>query len=165
MNKDKRSGRVMQEEDTSIDKGQRQIRRNLLAAIATAGAAKEALPGKWNRPIIDTVLLPAHANMSPSPMVCMETSSIDGFRIDTPSPSGPLPFTGTVGQIPGMTVTPAGTSAQVRWFYTIIADIGGSTSIVDSNSCQTVTRGAASYTIPLAVPLLCAFLESGGELG
>jgi hypothetical protein len=128
-------------------------RRTLLAAIAMTGAAKEVLPHKWSRPVVDALILPAHAQASPN--ACQETSTIDGFRLDFPTPSITLPFTGTIGEIPPSTQTPVGSNGAVRWFYTVSAVENGATSVIDNNSCQTVTRGSSPYTIPLLVPSIC----------
>lgn len=49
---------------------QRAARRRLLLAIATTGAASQAhrlLPDEWGRPVIQSVLLPAHAQTSVAP--------------------------------------------------------------------------------------------------
>jgi len=50
---------------------QRQRRRALLAAISAAGVAGGAeLPRQWARPVVDHVLLPAHAQTSPRDEGC-----------------------------------------------------------------------------------------------
>lgn len=40
-------------------------RRRLLQAITAAGVTSAALPDRWNRPVVDSVLLPAHAQATP----------------------------------------------------------------------------------------------------
>ena len=45
-------------------------RRKLLKSLTLGGAATvtaKSLPGEWKKPVIDTVLLPAHAQTSPPP--------------------------------------------------------------------------------------------------
>lgn len=41
-------------------------RRRLLQAITAAGATSAALPDRWSRPVVDSVLLPAHAQATPT---------------------------------------------------------------------------------------------------
>ena len=52
------------------DKKSSESRRNLLKSIAAGGGAIVAgktLPEKWTAPVVDSVLLPAHAQTSPAP--------------------------------------------------------------------------------------------------
>lgn len=51
---------------TTVDQ---QKRRKLLGAIAAGGAATTLLPQKWSKPVVDSVMLPAHAQMSPGALV------------------------------------------------------------------------------------------------
>lgn len=51
-------------------------RRRLLAAITAAGATSAALPDRWNRPVVDAVLLPAHAQATPAACGLTCTSEI-----------------------------------------------------------------------------------------
>jgi len=41
-------------------------RRRLLGKIAVGGVAAAAIPMKWSKPVVDTVLLPVHAQTSPA---------------------------------------------------------------------------------------------------
>lgn len=45
--------------------GEVQHRRRLLTAIAAAGVAGTTLPDRWSKPVVDAVLLPAHAQATP----------------------------------------------------------------------------------------------------
>lgn len=137
-------------------------RRTLLAAIATGGAvASSELPGRWSRPLIDSVMLPAHAQTSPtddSPTdssTCTATAAIFDFWILGGSLTATAPFTGSIGEIPPSTVTPIGSTGTVRWFYSVTFISGTGTASSNGNSCQTVSRGASSYTIPLLVGDAC----------
>lgn len=135
-------------------------RRTLLAAIATGGAvASSELPGRWSRPMIDAVMLPAHAQTSPTDdSTCTATVAIFDFWLLGGSSTVTAPFTGSIGEIPPSTVTPTGSTGTVRWFYSFTAISGTGTVSGDSNSCQTVSRGASAYTIPLLVGDAC-FVE------
>jgi len=128
-------------------------RRTLLAAIATGGmVASNDFPGRWSRPIIDSVMLPAHAQMSPAEEpACTVTGEIIGveFSGDTGGGTGTTPFTGTIAEIPPSTVTPTGAAGTVRWFLAA-TDINGNTTASGTfNSCETISRGSSSYTFPL----------------
>ena len=57
-------------------------RRKLLKSIAAGGGAivaGKSLPDKWTAPVVDTVLLPAHAQTSPAPPACLAVD--DEFTI------------------------------------------------------------------------------------
>jgi hypothetical protein len=47
----------------------RDERRRLLAKLMVGGAAATALPVQWSKPVVDTVLLPVHAQTSPATRV------------------------------------------------------------------------------------------------
>jgi hypothetical protein len=56
------------------DKKSNKSRRKLLKSIAAgsgAVVAAKSLPESWNRPVVDSVMLPAHAQTSPSAGVCL----------------------------------------------------------------------------------------------
>ena len=61
---DKKEISVTETED-KIQLDSTKKRRALLASIATAGAAS-ALPTEWKKPVVDSILLPAHGQMSPT---------------------------------------------------------------------------------------------------
>lgn len=60
-------------------------RRRLLTGSVVTGLTLPVLPGKWSRPVVQSVLLPAHAQSSPP---CPTTATIEGcsFRCDDTSP-------------------------------------------------------------------------------
>ena len=61
---DKKEISVTETED-KIQLDSTKKRRALLASIATVGAAS-ALPTEWKKPVVDSILLPAHGQMSPT---------------------------------------------------------------------------------------------------
>jgi len=65
-------------------------RRRLLQSVAASGAAVtvKALPDKWAKPILETTMLPAHAQATNCQLSCEVTAITGGARI-TPSP--PIP--------------------------------------------------------------------------
>jgi len=133
-------------------------RRTLLAAIASGGAvAASHLPGQWKRPLIDSVMLPAHAQMSPPADTCTATVEIFEFWVQGETGTVTAPFTGTVGQIPPSSGEPSGsgTSLSARWFFTVTFISGTETVVTNGNSCETISRGSESYTIPLLVGDAC----------
>lgn len=54
-------------------------RRKLLGVIAAGGAAANLLPMKWSKPVVDSVLLPAHAEMSPGSLLSTFDCTVTGF--------------------------------------------------------------------------------------
>ena len=75
--------------------------RKLLKSIAAGGGAivaGKSLPDKWTAPVVDTVLLPAHAQTSPAPPACLAVD--DEFTIAS---EGTRLFTGSV-PAPGVLV-------------------------------------------------------------
>ncbi len=49
-------------------------RRKLLTVIGVGSVASIAVPSKWSKPIVDSVLLPAHAQTS----MCVTDSTVGG---------------------------------------------------------------------------------------
>lgn len=93
--------RVSQEQ-TSTDKTRRTA---LLGAVGVAGAA--GLPSEWKKPIIDGLLLPAHAQMSP-------TTSTSAVTSNTATGTGTSTMTSTMtssSSMPTMTSTMTSTTS------------------------------------------------------
>lgn len=101
-----------------------QRRRRLLQSLAISGAAvsTRAIPEKWSRPILDTTLLPAHAQATTCIVESLdcELGSIGGLAADVDFSPGPPPYNGgtaTVTEIydgeGGADVTLAALSATV----------------------------------------------------
>lgn len=131
-------------------------RRTLLAAISTGGMiASSDFPDRWSRPVIDSVMLPAHAQVSPggqpgAASSCTVTAGIIGFQIEGETGGlGSVPFTGTIGEIPPSTVAPTGSTGTVRWFVAATDINGNTTASGGFNGCVTISRGSSSYTVPL----------------
>ncbi|MDH3690876.1 MAG: hypothetical protein OEU36_15625 [Gammaproteobacteria bacterium] len=81
-----------------------QGRRRLLALLSTSGgvaATTKSLPDQWVKPIVNSVLLPTHAQTSPASPPALTISCVG---IDNPSGT-PIPENVPVGQFT-MTVTP-----------------------------------------------------------
>lgn len=54
-------------------------RRRILTGGIVTGLTLPVLPGKWSRPVVQSVLLPAHARTSPSP--CLTTLDLPGCSV------------------------------------------------------------------------------------
>jgi hypothetical protein len=130
-------------------------RRALLAVIATGGmVASNDFPSRWSRPVIDSVMLPAHAQISPVESTCTVTGEIIELQIAGATETATAPFTGTIGEIPPSSVAPTGTSGTARWYIGATDINGGTTVSGGANGCETISRGASSYTIPLTYLLI-----------
>jgi hypothetical protein len=77
---------------------QRPARRKLLKSIAIGGGAAalgKTLPEQWSKPVVDSVLVPAHAQATQQPQrslvaLNLETTSISDFFMQTAHASIPL---------------------------------------------------------------------------
>lgn len=65
--------------------------RRLLSALIVGCAGATLLPARWTRPVVDSVLLPAHAQTSPDPDSCngqtfapQVFNSADGLEVRVP---------------------------------------------------------------------------------
>lgn len=104
---------TVNQEQTSADSTRRTA---LLGAIGVAGAA--GLPSEWKKPIIDGLLLPAHAQMSPTTSTSAITSNTaTGTGTSTVSSSEPtmtstMTSTTSATAIQTSTVTTQGTASR-----------------------------------------------------
>ena len=70
MSEEKKDDEVLPQEPKSVEEGAGGSRRRLLKGLATGGAViagQEVLPQSWSKPLVDAVVLPAHAGFSPQP--------------------------------------------------------------------------------------------------
>lgn len=75
-------------------------RRALLGAISAAGVAGATqLPQQWSRPVVDNVILPAHAQLSPAgtQTVTCNVTCTDGFAYEYESISSSTSFVNFLG--------------------------------------------------------------------
>ena len=83
---------VVADEKKQVDGGDetRELsRRKLLQRVALGGAALSVtlLPSEWVKPVVETIVVPAHAQVSgPSPSVPVPSPSSSG-NFPTPTPS------------------------------------------------------------------------------
>lgn len=71
-------------------------RRRLLKKLAAGGSAASlaALPGKWAKPVVASVILPAHAQTSPGCVGTLDNCP-SGFLFNTSGPLAPLKYIAT----------------------------------------------------------------------
>ena len=72
------------------DKKSSDSRRKLLKSIAAGSGAivaGKSLPESWSRPVVDSVMLPTHAQTSPTPPTCCLTDGVYCGTV-TSSPDG-----------------------------------------------------------------------------
>lgn len=116
-------------------------RRLLLKSIVTGGAAvttARSLPERWTRPITESVLLPAHAQVSQVSVAC-RVETLDA-TVDPPSNSGTLIFDPAPPPVTG------GSSTTVENFLNdsdpsniISIALGGVSATVDPAAAGDVT--------------------------
>jgi len=118
-------------------------RRRLLQSVAASGAAVtvKTLPDKWAKPILETTMLPAHAQATNCRLSCQVTEITGGtFRV---SPSPPIVGGGSV-QVDRLASQAApndcgGTAA----FNTFIDDVNVAVAALVDPICQTVDLTAS----------------------
>jgi len=132
-------------------------RRKLLSSIAAGGAAVSLLPQKWSKPVVDSVLLPAHAQMSPGALVaCTVTGylvsgtlslsqSSTSFNVPSTSPST---FTDTTFSNTTAVPAVAFTYAIASGSMTSVGTYTGSASLyfTEAESTATATGGSVDVT-------------------
>ena len=137
MNKKNEEQKISTESSMSVDSKKR---RKLLGAIAAGGAVANLLPSKWSEPVVDSVLLPAHAAMSPGPNLTTFSCTATGYLITgTFSESGStIPTTGssfsgngsataaeyTFALVTGSVSAVATFTGSGRGFYTFLSSTG-----------------------------------------
>lgn len=126
------------------DKKSNENRRNLLKSIAAGSGvivAGKSLPESWSRPVVDSVMLPAHAQTSPPP----------------PPPTGnTYATTIAAGQTPpgAIGVTTLGGVADITIWFEITAGVDLSVFQVSG-----VPIGPTSFTNMVLTSQSCGFVD------
>ena len=58
-------------------------RKVLTLSLITSGAALSALPARWSKPVLSSIVLPAHAQTSAN--MCMTDTTVGGPLLGNPS--------------------------------------------------------------------------------
>jgi len=132
------------------------IRRSLGVA---AGAAVFA-PTSWKKPVIENVLLPAHAQTSPPPEDSTPlfgsitgnpvTPALGAASSESRTPSGGAPGGPTVDALSSVTMTGCVTVAGTPVTCTAVADLGGTT--VNLGSATGTAAADGSFATVINVP-------------
>lgn len=131
----------------------KQHRRALLKSIAAAGttaAAASQIPKKWSRPVVDSVLLPAHAQMSPTMPIALSTFACTVTGLDANSNASTLVW--------GPPVT-SSTTHTVIGTYTYAAVTGTSSSTFTTTGTSnpiTIPTHTGSYVYTFVFDSTCA---------
>lgn len=75
----KKTTKTLRNKESSALSVKSKNRRKLLGAIAAGGAVANLLPSKWSKPVVDSILLPAHAQMSPGALLPTFDCTVTGF--------------------------------------------------------------------------------------
>jgi hypothetical protein len=120
-------------------------RTALFGAIGVAGAA--SLPSEWKKPVIDGLVLPAHAQMSPSVITQVSTTTVQQPQIGSYSGIANChKYVSEVGGVVSTALTNAEsggeyaiTFAYTQYTVTICEDGMGRTTIIASSSDSSST--------------------------
>ena len=92
------------------DTNDKNSRRSLLKKLAVGGIAGAALPTQWSRPVVDSVMLPAHAQTS-------DSSVYGGGGGGPVAGPGPAPTNSIGEEILDFFTTPAQAGYGVRKYF------------------------------------------------
>ncbi len=163
----------------NVGKSRRKVLKSIAAGSGVVLAAK-SLPEKWTKPVVNSVMLPAHAQTSQLTYSCAITGQGSLFINVIPIP-GPVTYTITntgTGPLtgPNISVTPSsGTMGGPITFNTIPGVLpnplapGDTTSIgltnIDTTTCLpagsgliTINFGSNETSCTLDIPVTCATL-------
>lgn len=121
----------------NADKGRRTA---LLSAIGVAGAA--SLPSEWKKPVIDSLVLPAHAQMSPSQMTQTTVTEVIAQRVVTIS-AGTVTCVRPFTRIPSYVVSSANNSVSTSYYDVTFGD-GGTYQTLCSDGAGGTTLSSSS---------------------
>lgn len=128
-------------------------RRKLLKSIvAGSGAivAEKSLPESWSKPVVDSVILPAHA----------QTSTETFYAIGDTGPGGGIVFIISNGGLNGMEAAPTDQSTDTQWGCSTIVTGATGTAIGDGATNTQAILGFPCGTASSAA--LIASMYAGG---
>jgi len=121
------------------------LRKCLLAAGVTA----VALPSTWRKPLVNSVILPAHAQTSP---ITSAPPSFTSGRVTNVTTTSRTPSGGTaVTALASIEMSGCLGVAGVSVSCTLEADLGGTTLPLGTASATSDASG--SYSLPVTVPI------------
>ena len=142
---DKKKAMVINSGTDGGDKSKQKQRRAILSAITAAGAVGAAkLPTQWSRPVIDSALLPVHADTSLCVLSCVGTQLQTTFSSSGMSPS--VTFSASREATIICTRTPDGQTASVSdsESYSFSSTSSFPTTITQTTIVETVPPTAAA---------------------
>ena len=151
--------KLVVESDSGITNQTRNQRRALMASIVAAGAV--GLPTQWKKPVIDHILLPAHAETSPGPASTFTTQVTTSFAV-AQSATGVFTCSNDLIGTRVITSTGGNRGGDFNISY-IVTDlirqtcqnpVGGTTSNIISNNTFTISNTTT------ALPTLTSFSTS-----
>lgn len=158
---------LVERKTTSTTPTRRQVIRNTSGALAGFGVVAATLPQRWQKPLIDAVVLPAHAQLSPV-AVSFSASSITSATSENRPLSGgssapdalaTLGLSGCAGVV-GATVTCAFTAALGSTLVTM----GSSTAVTDATGSFTVVLSVPATTV-VSTGAITSIMATCGALG
>lgn len=130
----------------------RDNRRTLLKGVAIT------LPAAWAPPVVNSIVLPAHAQTSPDGCAadadCYAATTAD-LSFDWPGGSGPFTVTTFEGAVCGGEPFPGGS---------VIVVAASFEEAVDALSCDDLAEGFEAFPLETVPPLTgCSFFVCAGE--
>jgi hypothetical protein len=130
------------------DKKSNDSRRKLLKSIAAGSGAivaGKSLPENWTKPVIDSVVLPAHANTSPEPPPPPPPAGLTGIFLTTET----IMVSTVEGQFPLAVAVRSDIVNNVATVTGVVGSVPISESGIAVPGTTSVTSGANTATIGL----------------
>lgn len=130
-------------------------RRKLLKSIAAGSGAivaGKSLPESWSRPLVDSVILPAHAQTSPTTPA--------PFAIGDTGPGGGIVFYITNGGLNGLEAAPSDQSTSAQWGCRGTL-IGGTGTAIGDGAANTAAILGGCGTAGIAADIASTYAGGG----
>lgn len=130
--------------DSTTEQPDSTARRRVLGATLAGAALTPVLPSRWTKPVVDTVLLPAHAQTTSCSIVA---GLLLAATTRTTTPSGAVTPVTSIA-----TLTFAGCSCEPGAAVSITVDPEVSGASVGSFTGTSTADSIGSWTVEVAVP-------------
>lgn len=145
---------VPEEQNEKRARSRRLVLRSIVSSGAAATAAR-SLPDNWTRPVTDSVIMPAHAQVSPTAALACEVQSLSiEPQVDTADADGSGPI-----YDPGAPPVSGGSSTSITRLY----DLDDSGFDEDAPAISIGLGGVSAMLDPAATGDVTLNLTAGGD--